>query len=240
MQRIINLYTGLPCYQADIKGVTAIEKFPVSTALYVDRTGLPGDGVGDVKRHGGIERVVHQYPAENYRHWLTLFNIQSNASIFQPSLFGENISSLGMKESETYIGDIYRIGSTLLQVSQPRKPCWKLNWKAGLPNASILMQMNGLTGWFYRVIEPGYIKAGDSILLIERMPQQMSIKTIVSELYGEAESPMYKTMLNEKELHAIADNQLLSDNWRKVALDRLSTGNIESWQHRLYGPSTVI
>ena len=240
MQKIISLYTGLPHYQADIDTVTAIKKSTVNSALYVDENGVTGDGVGDTKRHGGTERVLHQYPSENYHQWLERINLAPHAPKFKPSLFGENISSSGMNEKDTYIGDIYRIGSALLQVSQPRKPCWKLNWRTEVANASLFMQTSGLTGWFYRVIEPGFIEPGDSITLVERAPQPMSIFTIVSELYAEVESAGDMTVLNQTALHEIAENSLLSENWRKVARERLKTGVIENWHHRLFGPTITV
>lgn len=147
-------------------GETGIYKEAVAHAVQLRALGLEGDEQGDLRNHGGIEKALHQFPAEHYQvlaeHW------PERAELLRPGVLGENISSHGMREDEVCIGDIYRIGSARVQVSQPRAPCWKIDRRIKVEGASLFVEQAGVTGWYYRVLEAGRIGAGDAIELLER------------------------------------------------------------------------
>lgn len=148
-------------------------KHPSLERVALGPTGLAGDQQGDLRHHGGPEKAVHHYPAEHYAafiaHWPQL------AGQVGPGILGENISTTGLTEAQVCIGDIYRIGSSTVQVSQPRTPCWKINHRLDVAKASLFVAENGITGWYYRVLEPGAIAAGDEIQLLERPNPDLSL-----------------------------------------------------------------
>ena len=113
---------------------SAIFKQAVVHPVEVSETVIEVDEQGDRRHHGGVDMAVHQYAFEHYGLWRDEFPAFSEK--FQtPGAFGENLSSLGMDESTVAVGDVYRIGDAVLQVSQARQPCWKLNWKFGIDSA---------------------------------------------------------------------------------------------------------
>lgn len=165
--QIDQLYIGRTRLMLPEGGETGIYKSPVSHAVELSANGLSGDEQGDLRNHGGVEKALHQYPAEHYRvlaeHW------PERAELLQPGVLGENISSHGMLEGEVCIGDIFRIGEATVQISQPRAPCWKIDRRIKVEGASLYVELAGVTGWYYRVLEEGPIAAGDPIRLIERL-----------------------------------------------------------------------
>ena len=153
--------------------LSGICKQPVTGPIWVAALGLAGDEQADRRVHGGPEKAVHQYAAEHYARLAQAF--AEPATAFVAGSLGENLSLHGLTEETVYIGDIYRAGAALLQVSQPRSPCWKINHRFGLPRLSRFIADARITGWYYRVLEPGWIAPGDSITLMERQPGSGSI-----------------------------------------------------------------
>ena len=148
---------------------TGIHKQPVSGVVPVGRMGLKGDEQADLSLHGGLDKAVYAYPAEHYAFW----QAQRGASLKRdvadvpllPGAMGENLTLEGLLETEVWIGDRLHVGSVVLQVSEPRNPCFKFNAKMGLPHASKLMVQSGFSGFYLRVVEVGMLSAGDSIRL---------------------------------------------------------------------------
>ncbi len=171
--RIDQLFIGRTRTMLPEGGETGIYKSAVSHAVELSARGLSGDEQGDLRNHGGVEKALHQYPAEHYRvlagHW------PERAALLQAGVLGENISSHGMLEDDVCIGDVFRIGAATVQVSQPRAPCWKIDRRIQVDGASRFVEQAGITGWYYRVLEPGPIAAGDSIRLLERPNPQWSL-----------------------------------------------------------------
>lgn len=137
-----------------------------------------------------------------------------------------------MTERNVCVGDRYRIGcdcdtSVVLEVSQPRQPCWKLAHNSGQRSIPALMQERAATGWYYRVITPGPVRAGATIELISRPCPDWSLQRIVKGFYG--------TPLDRSFLEQIAALPLLGRAWRDTAAARLETGIVEDWTRRLYG-----
>lgn len=153
---------------------TGIFKERIVGRVHVSRDGIAGDEHGDTRVHGGPEKAVHHYAAENYAQLAEAF--PHSAAALVPGSIGENISAAGMSERNVHIGDIFRVGQTILQVSQPRSPCWKINHRFDAERMSIHVAQNMITGWYYRVLEPGSVCEGDSIALLERQTDRFSIR----------------------------------------------------------------
>ena len=141
-------------------------KSAVGGSIAVGPLGLAGDEQADLMVHGGSEKAVYAYPAAHYHDWIAEF--PNHAALFVPGGVGENLTVAGWTERDLCVGDIHAIGTARLQVCQPRQPCFKFALRFGdkmLPKA---MVRNGRAGWYYRVIAPGSIRAGDRITLAER------------------------------------------------------------------------
>ena len=152
---------------------TGIYKRKIQGMARVALNGIEGDEHGDTRVHGGPEKAVHQYAAENYVLLARVFPMCTSALI-RGSL-GENLSAHRLTERNVHLGDIFRVGTALLQVSQPRSPCWKINHRFDADRMSMFVAQERITGWYYRVVEPGDIQAGDSIELVERQTDRFSI-----------------------------------------------------------------
>lgn len=153
--------------------LTGIYKQPVADAVYLGSEGLHGDRQADRRQHGGPERALNHYPAEHYAFWAESFPAQTGC--FAPGAVGENISTRGLREETVCIGDVFRLGGALIQLSQPRSPCFKLNHRFEIPEFSVRAAETGRVGWLYRVLEPGEIAPGDSLVLIDRAPGAVSV-----------------------------------------------------------------
>ncbi|KVX80892.1 MOSC domain-containing protein [Burkholderia ubonensis] len=153
---------------------SGIFKQRITDSIRVEAFGLSGDEQADARVHGGPEKAIHHYAAENYEQLAQAFP-DSASELVQGSL-GENISARLLREQNVHIGDIFQVGSTvLLQVSQPRSPCWKINHRFGVDSMSVFVAQTRITGWYYRVINPGTIEPGDAIALVERQTDRFSI-----------------------------------------------------------------
>ena len=206
---------------------SGIDKRPVDAAVDVTFTGLSGDEQGDRKNHGGPEKAIHHYAFDHYAVWRGEFPALA-PRLAVPGAFGENISTDGMTEADVCIGDVYRIGSTLLQVSQGRQPCWRLNERFGMPAMARQVQEQGRTGWYYRVIEQGRIAAGDRIRLVDRPAPRWTVKRILDVLYRDT--------LNADDLARLSALPQLAESWRKLCRGRLERHAVEDWSLRLETP----
>ncbi|MFY9314406.1 MAG: MOSC domain-containing protein [Burkholderiales bacterium] len=152
---------------------TGMFKRQVAGRVAVTTQGLEGDQQADRRFHGGPEKALHHYAAENYAHLSRRY--PPHASEFVPGSLGENLSTCGWSESDVHIGDVFRAGETLLQVSQPRSPCWKINHRFGIGDLSMTVAKDRVAGWYYRVLRPGSVVAGDPFDLVERQDESLSI-----------------------------------------------------------------
>lgn len=145
--------------------------------LHIELDGAIEDEQGNKKLHGGPEMAMHQYSQEAYLVLQKQFHsIRDNLSI---GSIGENISAPDMNDKNVFIGDTYRMGAVVLQVNSPRAPCVKINQRYGLRNMDIFIAEQGITGWYFRVIETGTIKQGDNISLEHRLQNTLSIADIM-------------------------------------------------------------
>ncbi|MFC5473620.1 MOSC domain-containing protein [Paraherbaspirillum soli] len=224
---IVTLLTGKAVPLNDSGAISGIDKHPCQAAQIVGHTGLQGDEQGDLVRHGGPEKAVHHYPYEHYASWIDVCG--EIPVLSRPGAFGENISTVGMTEHNCCVGDIYRVGTALLQISQARQPCWKLNHRFGRNDMAALVQKTRLTGWYYRVLETGLIAAGDCFLLEDRPCPNWTLIKLLETLYGDA------TRMHKPSLVGIANLAPLSFSWRQLAQKRLERGAVEDWSPRLTG-----
>ncbi len=217
---------------------TAIDKKPVRERIFLSETGLVGDECADRKHHGGPERALHQYPIEHYAYWLEKYgqavNEHDKYHHSEPDCrnwaapgMGENISSQGMLENNVCIGDQYQWGSAIIEVSQPRSPCFKLNRRWQVENFSVDMQEISRCGWLYRVIQTGFINPEDSLTLTHRPDNAMTIEQVCAIFFGDP--------LNPQGLKQLQELSALSNSWRDKVEQRLALGRVESWSFRLLG-----
>ncbi|MGB3387912.1 MAG: MOSC domain-containing protein [Pseudaminobacter sp.] len=198
---------------------SGIDKQPVRGPQAVTRLGLCGDHQGDTRHHGGPEKALHHYPRDHYAAWR-----RDGIEAAAPG-FGENISTLGMTEAGICIGDIYQLGSSVLQVSQGRQPCWRLNARFARDDMAYRVQKSGRTGWYYRVLEEGTVSPGDPLVLQHRPRPQWPLARIIELLYTRT--------LDMETLAALADLPELAASWRELAARRIATQAVESWDRRL-------
>ena len=158
---------------------TAIFKEPVHVRVRVGRLNLEGDRQADLTVHGGPDKAVYAYDLSGYEHWRRELSRE-----LPYGQFGENLTVEGMPETEVSIGDVYRIGTALLQVTQPRSPCGKLIMKMGLPHFAKDFLASGRTGFYLRVLEEGELNAGDAIELVSRDPKRVTVERMTRLTYG--------------------------------------------------------
>jgi len=151
---------------------TGIFKTPVKGRVMMRRLNIDGDGQADLKNHGGEYKAVYTYDIQNYAHWKK----ELGRDDFAHGQFGENLTTEGMAEDQVCIGDIFRIGGAVAEVTQPRNPCFKL----GIRVADKMFVRNflesGLLGIYLRVIEEGEIGAGDAFKRIGAGPEQITVR----------------------------------------------------------------
>lgn len=204
---------------------SGIDKRPVSGALYLDLEGFGEDVQGDRKHHGGPEKAVHHYPFDHYDYWREA--IGQRLVLDRPGAFGENFSSSGLTEADVAVGDVFRLGQAIIQVSQGRQPCWKLNIRFDTSDMSSRVQKSGHTGWYYRVLQPGLVAPGDALELDDRLSPDWTVRRLWHVLYVDT--------MNLDALAEIAALDHLPGNWRGYAQKRLQTRQVEDWSRRLQG-----
>ncbi|WP_432557593.1 MOSC domain-containing protein [Granulicoccus sp. GXG6511] len=204
------VFVGTPAPLAPEGQLSAIVKHPVGGAVRVDADGLTGDQQGDLRVHGGPEKAVHLYPPENYA--LLAAARPELAGQLRPGVLGENLSAPGLTESAVCIGDIYRIGTVRLQVSQPRRPCWKIDHRLDSPGLNQVVVKLGCPGWYARVLTPGELAAGDPVSLDDRPAPDMTLARLLATDRDHRPAP--------DELRALAAAPGLNDDWRARLLRR--------------------
>ncbi|MDF3935530.1 MOSC domain-containing protein [Pseudomonas citronellolis] len=202
----------------------AIDKLETRREVWLGTEGLPGEEAGHPRLYDGLDRVLHHYPAEHYRHWRKLHPQQR----WQQPAFGENLSTFGVNEADVCVGDLFRWGEALLEVSQPRSPCYCLGRRWNLPELPLQLQQQGRCGWFYRVRRAGMVSAGAPLELVQRHYPQLSVASLLRWFFDE---PLERCGLRQ-----MMACDALSLRWRKIAAQRLASGVVEDWTARLQGP----
>ncbi|GGF90126.1 MOSC domain-containing protein [Paenibacillus abyssi] len=185
---------------------TGIFKQPVNGVQWLSYNGLSGDGQADLVHHGGVDKAICVYVYDYYKHWERALGKK-----LEYSAFGENFTVSGGHERVVAIGDIYRIGSAKVQVSQPRMPCFKLSIKHGEPQLQEWVLNKGYTGFYFRVLEEGEVKAGDVFVCESKHPERMSV--------AEAAFIMKRDKKNIEAAKRLLAVKELSESW-KVDLEK--------------------
>jgi ferredoxin-NADP reductase/MOSC domain-containing protein YiiM len=181
MAQLLSVNVGLP-QDIEWQGKTvhtAIWKTPVQGRRVARRLNIDGDGQGDLVGHGGEHRAVFVYQINSYRYWQG----QLGRSDFSYGQFGENFTVDGLLDGEVCIGDRYRIGSAVFEVTQPRVTCYRVGIRMNEPQMAALLVAHGRPGFYFRVIEEGEIEAGDEIVQVTAGPERMTVADINALLY---------------------------------------------------------
>lgn len=209
--RIRSLQTGTIETHDDGQGpawITATYKSAVPGSLLLTAEGLEGDQQADRRHHGGPDKAVLVYNHDHYAAW--------HREIFPeplpPGAFGENILVEAMTEADVSIGDVYAVGAAIVQVSQPRQPCWKQARRWGIHDLVVRMIDTCRCGWYLRVRQPGIVSAGDEFRLLERPHPEWTIPR--------AHHVMHFGKNDRAESLALAAVAALSEDWKHDLLRR--------------------
>ncbi len=219
--RVHSVNVGLPEEISDGKRtiVSGINKMPVGGRVLLRREHLEGDGQADLEAHGGEQRAVYAYPWVNFHYWARHFDVDG----FAPGTFGENLTLDDVTDAEVCIGDRYRVvdakgtpGGAVLEVTQPRSPCYKLEMRLGSPGFARLFLKSLRVGFYLRVLEEGEIGTGDVLEPIAEGPERMTVPEVC------------RLMFFDKDNLAGAERALripaLSPGWREAFEERIAGG----------------
>jgi MOSC domain-containing protein YiiM len=188
--------------------LSGIAKQPVAQSrIFVGRTRIDGDGQADLSVHGGVDKAVYAYPADHGAWW------KAKGIAAGPAAFGENLTLEGAREDEVAIGDHFRWGDTILEVSQPRGPCFKLGMYTGRPDAPQLMTLSGRCGWYFRVVCGGEAPIEDAFCVRILASTGPTVRDVFSAAYAP------KTPL--KTLECVHAAPALAASWREAIGKRI-------------------
>src|SRR5690349_13810371 len=179
--RLLSVNVGLPRdieWQGKIVH-TAVWKTPVQGRRLVRRLNIDGDGQGDLAGHGGEHRAVFVYQIKSYRYWQN----QLGRNDFTYGQFGENFTVEGLADAEVCIGDHYRVGDALFEVTQPRVTCYRVGIRMNEPQMAALLVSHGRPGFYFRVLEEGEVEAGDETVPVTAGPERMTVAEVNALLY---------------------------------------------------------
>jgi MOSC domain-containing protein YiiM len=180
---------------------TGICKVPVSTPLLLKKAGFEGDGVADTKHHGGEDKAVCVYGSGHYPYWGDILRIK-----LSHAAFGENLTVSNMQEKHVCIGDIFKAGTALVQVSQPRQPCKTLAVRYRRNDMVKLVVDSGRTGFYFRVLKEGIVEKGTILILKERDFHKVTV-SFANYIY-------HHDRTNYEAIKDILAVQALSESWR--------------------------
>jgi ferredoxin-NADP reductase/MOSC domain-containing protein YiiM len=181
MARLLSVNVGQP---RDVawRGMTvhtSVWKQPVQGRRRVQRINIDGDAQGDLQGHGGEQRAVFVYQIDSYHHW----ERELNRHDFTFGQFGENFTVDGLTDDEVCIGDRYRIGTALFEISQPRVTCYRVGMRLNEPRMAALLVEHHRPGFYFRVLEEGWVGAGDEIIKVFEEPQRLTVAETDALLY---------------------------------------------------------
>lgn len=177
---------------------TAIRKRPVRGPVFLGKLGFDGDEQA-FEQHGGLDKAVCMYSYDHYEHWSPIA-----ANMVDDALFGENLTVYGLTEEQTYIGDIYTLGETVLQVTQPRNPCYKLAKKYEVPDMVLRVQKTGYTGFHFRVLQEGTVSPEDKLVLVQPHPARVTVALVNDVKFNDKKN--LDKLLKVTEVDALADS----------------------------------
>jgi len=228
-----NIFAGLPktvgdrnaSNSMDREWTSAIFKEPVEGPVWVGKTGITGDGQADLKHHGGPEKAVFAYPYCHYTYW----NNELGFSQITPGGMGENFLIEPIWEDTVSIGDTFQIGGAVVQVSQPRQPCWKPARRFKIKNLALLLQNTGRTGWYFRVLQEGFVEVGQTLSLVDRPCPEWTIVKCNQIIHG--------VQLDLEAMRSLAECQLLAPGLRETLEKRIAKREVPDIRNRVFGPN---
>lgn len=200
---------------------TGIFKTTVNGPLFLSSLNFVGDEQADLIHHGGKDKAVCVYPFEHYPYWEN--ELQRTLA---PAAFGENLTIRGYLEEDVCIGDIFKLGDALVQISQPRQPCYKLALRYDSPDMPQKVQDTGYTGFYFRVLEEGTVSNSSSLKRISNHPKAITVSY--------ANYLMHHKKDDLAGIKRILELEELSESWRKTFLKRLN-GDLGESRERLNG-----
>jgi MOSC domain-containing protein YiiM len=202
--RVLSVNVGLP-REVKWRGkpvTTGIYKEPVAGPVRIRTLNLDGDRQADLRVHGGRDKAVYAYPSEFYELW----SRERPELAFGPGMFGENLTTEGLLDSDVSIGDRFRVGTAELVVTQPRVPCFKLGIKMGRDEFVTEFLERGLYGFYLGIVREGEVEAGDSIVELVRDPRGFRV-TEIARLYARDRD-------DAEGMQRAANLDVLPQNWR--------------------------
>jgi len=193
---------------------TGIFKEPVAGRIMLRALNLDGDGQADLANHGGIHRAAYAYSIENYDYWRRELG-RADLGFGQ---FGENFTVRGMVEDDVHIGDVFRVGDALVEVTQPRPPCFKLGIKMGMARFPKLFLASGRVGFYLRVLDEGEVGAGDVFERVENDPERVTVREMSHLLFFDPE--------NLEGAERALRIRALSPGWRDSFEERLTRAGV--------------
>lgn len=197
------------------EAVSGIFKNPVAGGeAAVGHLGLEGDEQADTVNHGGPDKAVCVYSRDHYPHWEEVLGRE-----LALGAFGENFTLQGWTEGQVSIGDVFRVGTVVVQISQPRVPCWKLAMKWGMDRLPEQVAKSGATGYYYRVLQPGAARAGQPLIRESEHPAGVTV--------AEANRIMHRDKDDLEGLRRLIGLDVLAESWKQSLakrLDRLQAG----------------
>ena len=176
---------------------TGIFKKPTTQPIYLDTEEVKGDEISNRQVHGGEFKACYLFSADHYPHWEQLYpNFD-----WHYGMLGENLTVDGLDETQLQVGDIYKVGSALIQVTQPREPCTTFAAKMGTADIMTQFIAHGRPGTYVRVLEPGYVTVGDTIELVEKATKSVSIADFFNIIFERDK--------NQEQLKRIVENDAI-------------------------------
>ncbi len=212
---ILAVNVGVPRVLAQHRGqriYSAIAKQPLDAGatLWLSTGNLAGDAQADLLVHGGADKAVYTYPSEHLAAWASELG-----EVLGSAPFGENLSTSGVLETDVRVGDVWRWDDALIQICQPRWPCFKLALHRQRPDIQKLMRGNGRTGWYHRVLEPGEVVVGSAVELVAEDPSGLTIAD-AHQAMGD------RHLTNRPLIEALAAHPALAAEWRAPLRERLA------------------
>ncbi|MBV9761110.1 MAG: MOSC domain-containing protein [Acidobacteriaceae bacterium] len=209
LRRIASINVGLPreVQAGNRKVLTSIFKTPVQGKVSLRSFNVEGDRQADLTVHGGPSKAVYSYSSEHYPFWAE----QLPGATLPPGAFGENLTTEGMLEDSVHIGDVFRAGSAVIKVSQPRMPCFKLAIRMARPDMVKRFWASGRSGIYFSIVEEGEFESGDLIEPIGADPCAVTIADVIR---------LYKRETDDPDLFSRAMNAPLFGSWKREIRER--------------------
>ena len=230
---IVELHVGLPTDlpvsqsgDSEKTWTTGFFKKAVAGPVWLSTLNLEGDGQADLVHHGGANKAVCVYSADHFPFWRQ----ELSQLDFQAGAFGENFTIAKLTERDVCIGDVWAVDKALVQVSQPRQPCWKLARRWNVKDLALRVQLTGRTGWYFRVLREGFVAAGTQLSLVERPFARWTVER--------ANHIMHHDKKNNDETARLAAISPLSSSWRDFLLRRIESTD-EPDDSRLNGTNSL-